>query len=130
MIKIQPSFKYSGFHVNYFTIFSLITTFSTDVTKSLQCKAINIIYIYILYIYIYIKYIWSQKYRQYALPVITNLPLASWSLMHLVTHVSPLRSSNRLSCHVMSSTRTQSQLCTATHYSFFSFSITFIYKNI
>ena len=39
--KIQLSFKYSEFHVNYFTIFSLITTtLSTDVTKSLQCKGI------------------------------------------------------------------------------------------
>ena len=40
MLKIQPSFKYSEFHVNYFTIFSLITTLSTDLTKSLQCKGI------------------------------------------------------------------------------------------
>ena len=40
MVKIQLSFKYSEFHVNYFTIFSLITTLSTDVTKSLQCKGI------------------------------------------------------------------------------------------
>ena len=40
MVKIQPSFKYSEFYVNYFTIFSLITTLSTDVTKSLQCKDI------------------------------------------------------------------------------------------
>ena len=31
MVKIQPSFKYLEFHVNYFTIFSLITTLSTDV---------------------------------------------------------------------------------------------------
>ena len=38
MVKIQPSFKYSEFHANYFTIFSLITTLPTDVTKSLQCK--------------------------------------------------------------------------------------------
>ena len=29
MVKIQPSFKYSEFHVNYFTIFSLIITLST-----------------------------------------------------------------------------------------------------
>ena len=35
MVKIQPRFKYSEFHVNYFTIFSFITTLSTDVTKSL-----------------------------------------------------------------------------------------------
>ena len=40
MVKIQLSFKYSEFHVNYFTIFSLITTLSTDVTKSLQYKDI------------------------------------------------------------------------------------------
>ena len=40
MVKIQLSFKYSEFHVNYFTIFSLITTLSADVTKSLQCKGI------------------------------------------------------------------------------------------
>ena len=40
MVKIQLSFKYSEFHVNYFTIFSLITTLSTNVTKSLQCKGI------------------------------------------------------------------------------------------
>ena len=40
MLKIQPIFKYSEFHVNYFTIFSLITTLSTDVKKSLQCKSI------------------------------------------------------------------------------------------
>ena len=40
MVKIQLSFKYSEFHVNYFTILSLITTLSTDVTKSLQCKGI------------------------------------------------------------------------------------------
>ena len=40
MVKIQPSFKYSEFHVNYFTIFSLITTLSAYVTKSLQCKGI------------------------------------------------------------------------------------------
>ena len=40
MVKIQLSFNYSEFHVNYFTIFSLITTLSTDVTKSLQCKGI------------------------------------------------------------------------------------------
>ena len=39
MVKLQPGFKYSEFHVNYFTIFSLINTLSTDVTKSLQCKA-------------------------------------------------------------------------------------------
>ena len=39
-VKIQLSFKYSEFHVNYFTIFSLITTLSTDVTKLLQCKGI------------------------------------------------------------------------------------------
>ena len=32
MVKIQPSFKYSEFHVKYFTIFSLITTLITDVT--------------------------------------------------------------------------------------------------
>ena len=32
MVKIQPSFKYSEFHVNYFTIPSLITTLSIDVT--------------------------------------------------------------------------------------------------
>ena len=37
MAKIQLSFKYSEFQVNYFTIFSLITTLSTDVTTfSLQ----------------------------------------------------------------------------------------------
>ena len=29
MVKIQPSVKYSEFHVNYFKIFSLITTLST-----------------------------------------------------------------------------------------------------
>ena len=40
MVKIQPSFKYSEFHVNYFTIFSLITILSTDITNSLQCKGI------------------------------------------------------------------------------------------
>ena len=40
MVKIQPSFMYSEFHVNYFTIFSLLTTLSTDVTKSVQCKGI------------------------------------------------------------------------------------------
>ena len=40
MVKIQLSFKYSEFHVNYFTIFNLITTLSTDVTKSLKCKGI------------------------------------------------------------------------------------------
>ena len=40
MVKIQLSFKYSQFHVNYFTIFSLITTLSTHVTKSLLCKGI------------------------------------------------------------------------------------------
>ena len=40
MVKIQLSFKCSEFHVNYFTIFSLIATLSTDVTKSLQCKGI------------------------------------------------------------------------------------------
>ena len=40
MVKTQLSFKYSEFHVNYFTIFGLITTLSTDVTKSLQCKGI------------------------------------------------------------------------------------------
>ena len=34
MVKIQLSFKYSEFHVNYFTIFSFIITLSTDVTKS------------------------------------------------------------------------------------------------
>ena len=28
------------FHVNYFTIFNLITTPTTDVIKSLQCKGI------------------------------------------------------------------------------------------
>ena len=38
--KIQSSFKYSEFQVNYLTISSLITTLSTDVTKSLQCKGI------------------------------------------------------------------------------------------
>ena len=32
MVKIQPSFKNSEFHVNYFRILSLITTLSTDVT--------------------------------------------------------------------------------------------------
>ena len=40
MVKIEPSFMFSEFHVNYFTIFSLITTLSTNVTKSLQCKDI------------------------------------------------------------------------------------------
>ena len=40
MVKIQLSFKYSEFQVNYLTIFSLITTLSTDVTKSFQCKGI------------------------------------------------------------------------------------------
>ena len=40
MVKIELSFKYSEFHVNYFTIFSLITALSTNVTKSLQCKDI------------------------------------------------------------------------------------------
>ena len=45
MVKIQPGFKYSEFHVNYFTIFSLITALSTNVTKLLPCK----------YIYIYIQ---------------------------------------------------------------------------
>ena len=35
MVKIQPSFKNLEFHVNYFTIFGLITTLSTDVKKSL-----------------------------------------------------------------------------------------------
>ena len=40
MVKIQLNFKYSEFHVNYFTIFSLITSLSTDVTKSLLCKGI------------------------------------------------------------------------------------------
>ena len=40
MVKIQPSFKYSEFHINYFTIFSLMTTLSYDVTKLLQCKGI------------------------------------------------------------------------------------------
>ena len=40
MVKIQPSVKYLEFHVNYFIIFSLITTLSTDVTKLLQCKGI------------------------------------------------------------------------------------------
>ena len=38
MVKILLSVKCSEFHVNYYTIFSLITTLSTDVTKSLQCK--------------------------------------------------------------------------------------------
>ena len=38
MVKIQLSFQYLEFHVNYFTLFSLITTPPTDVTKSLQCK--------------------------------------------------------------------------------------------
>ena len=38
MVKVLLSVKYSEFHVNYYTIFSLITTLSTDVTKSLQCK--------------------------------------------------------------------------------------------
>ena len=38
--SIHVNFKYSEFHVNYFTIFSLITTLSTDVTKSLQGKGI------------------------------------------------------------------------------------------
>ena len=40
MVKIHLGFKYSEFHVNFFTIFNLITTLSTDVTKSLQCKGI------------------------------------------------------------------------------------------
>ena len=40
MLKIQLSFQYSEFHVNYFTIFSLIISQSTDLTKSLQCKGI------------------------------------------------------------------------------------------
>ena len=40
MVKMQPSSKYSELHVNYFIIFSLITTVSTDVTKSLQSKGI------------------------------------------------------------------------------------------
>ena len=38
MVKNTTKFKYSEFHVNYFTIFSLITTLSTDITKLLQCK--------------------------------------------------------------------------------------------
>ena len=40
MVKIELRFKYSEFHVNYLTIFSLITTLLTDITKSLQCKGI------------------------------------------------------------------------------------------
>ena len=40
MVKIQPSFKYSEFNVNFFTIFSLTTTLSTGVAKLLQCKDI------------------------------------------------------------------------------------------
>ena len=39
--KFQVS-RTQEFHVNYFTIFSLITTLSTDVTKSLQCKGISL----------------------------------------------------------------------------------------
>ena len=39
-IYIYIYYMYSEFHVNYFTIFTLITTLSTDVTKSLQCKGI------------------------------------------------------------------------------------------
>ena len=41
MVKIRLSFKYSEFHVHNFTIFSLITTPSTNVTKLLQCKGIS-----------------------------------------------------------------------------------------
>ena len=40
VVRIQLSLKYSVFHINYFTIFSLITTLWTEVTKSLQCKGI------------------------------------------------------------------------------------------
>ena len=39
-IYIQLIFKYSEIHGKYFTIFSLITTLSTDVIKSLQSKGI------------------------------------------------------------------------------------------
>ena len=43
MVKNTTKFQYSEFHVNYFTIFSFITTLSKDVTKSLQCKGIFLI---------------------------------------------------------------------------------------
>ena len=39
-IYVQLIFKYSEIHGKYFTIFSLITTLSTDVIKSLQSKGI------------------------------------------------------------------------------------------
>ena len=35
---IKKSFSFPEFHVNSFTIFSWITTESTDVIKSLQCR--------------------------------------------------------------------------------------------
>ena len=37
---MQPKFQVLRDSSKYFTIFSLITTLSTDVTKSLQCKDI------------------------------------------------------------------------------------------
>ena len=37
---MQVSFKYSEFYVNNFAVLGLITTPSTDVTNSLQCKGI------------------------------------------------------------------------------------------
>ena len=69
MVKIQPSFKYSEFHVNSFTIFSLIATVSFSsfnlittllfmILSTLLVKETILCYIYLsiyLYLYIYIK---------------------------------------------------------------------------
>ena len=40
MVKNTTKFEVLGVSCKYFTIFTLITTLSTDVTKSLQCQGI------------------------------------------------------------------------------------------
>ena len=42
------------------------------------CIYINISIIIYVYTYIYYIYISNKKYRQYALPLIANLLMASW----------------------------------------------------
>ena len=47
MVKNTTKFQVLRVSCKYFTIFSLITTLSTDVTKSLQCKSIFFKFFYV-----------------------------------------------------------------------------------
>ena len=89
------------------------------------CMYVYIYIIYILYIYvcIYIYYVYTIYIYIYTyVYVIYIIYILGWIWTH--DHWIPFRRSNRLSYLVMSSTFTQSHLCTATpissHYSVFT----------